>query len=263
MTKRSTFPTCPLLLFLFILALSPLTDDARWSDLGRGSSDGPKSLRGPSELLFCVASAAEATLGSSEAIFLDRWDILGLLFTRGSVYASGLEGFWWCTGEELGVSRRGLTRLCGTERRFCCGSNSLLQRRRRINIIRNKLCGRDGHTFSSHAHPVFSTRAANPVLHGPAGFSVLPGRQSLSQNKGRSQVKPRCSQNLPPSSTNQIQAPKMSFVETSPSSRPGLGVLPDEDPFEELQFSAGVAGPVLLHLFKQTLLQHKGVVAPA
>lgn len=92
-----------------------------------------------------MASAASvrvtclAALGSSEAVFLDRWDILGLLFTRGSVYASGLEGFGWCTGEELGVSRRGLTRICGTARRFCCGSNSLLQRKRRISIVTQEL----------------------------------------------------------------------------------------------------------------------------
>lgn len=60
-----------------------------------------------------------ATLGRSVDVFLDRWDILGLFLTRGSVYASGLEGFWLCTGEELGVSRRGLTWVCGTVRRFC------------------------------------------------------------------------------------------------------------------------------------------------
>lgn len=44
----------------------------------------------------------------------------------------------------------------------------------------------------------------------------------------------------------------------------GAGVsalLPDQDPFEELQLSGGVAGPVLLHLRKQTALQHKGVAA--
>lgn len=55
--------------------------------------------------------ACLAALGSSVAVFVDRWDILGLLLTRGSVYASGLEGSRWCTGEELGVSRRGLTRV--------------------------------------------------------------------------------------------------------------------------------------------------------
>lgn len=37
-------------------------------------------------------------------------------------------------------------------------------------------------------------------------------------------------------------------------------MVPDEDPFQELQLSAGVAGPVLLHVFKQAVLQHKGVV---
>lgn len=66
---------------------------------------------------------------------MDRWDILGPLFTRGSVYTSGLDGVWWCAGEELGISRRGLTRTCGTARRFSCGSNSLLQRKKSIYIV--------------------------------------------------------------------------------------------------------------------------------
>lgn len=54
--------------------------------------------------------------------------------------------------------------------------------------------------------------------------------------------------------------PKFSF---SHLPLPVSALLPDEDPFQELQLSGGVARPVLPHVFKQTVLQHKGVVATA
>lgn len=37
-------------------------------------------------------------------------------------------------------------------------------------------------------------------------------------------------------------------------------VLPDKDSFQKLLVSRGVARPVLLHILKQTVLQHKCVV---
>lgn len=70
------------------------------------------------------------------AVLLDKWDILGFLLARGSVYSSGREGFGRCAGEELVVSRSGLTWASGTVRRFCCGENSLLQSN---NKVINKL----------------------------------------------------------------------------------------------------------------------------
>lgn len=102
-----------------------------------------KSLRGSSELLFpsfpdaSVTSLWAAcldglTLDLSLAALLDKWDILGFLLARGSVYSSGREGFGRCAGEELGVSRSGLTWASGTVRRFCCGWNSLLHRNKKV-----------------------------------------------------------------------------------------------------------------------------------
>lgn len=96
-----------------------------------------KSLLGSSEL-FCSSSALapvsvrvpcfdDLRLEFSLADFLDRRDILGFLLARGSADSSRRECFGRCAGEELGVSRRGLTCASGTVRRFCCGWKSLLQ----------------------------------------------------------------------------------------------------------------------------------------
>lgn len=91
----------------------------------------------PSSPVACVTSFGAAcsdglNLDLPFGLLLDKWDILGFLLARGSVYSSGRECFGWCAGEEWGVSRRGLTWASGTDRRFCGGWNSLLQRNHNV-----------------------------------------------------------------------------------------------------------------------------------
>lgn len=119
-----------------LAASSSSSSSCRWQTADRES----KSLLGSSEFL-CLSSAA-ASLTSfwaawrdvldvdlAPAVLLDKWDILGFLLARGSVYSSGRECFGRCAGDELGVSRSGLTWASGTLRRLGCGWNSLLHKK--------------------------------------------------------------------------------------------------------------------------------------
>lgn len=114
---------------------SSLSATSRWQAADRES----ESFWGSREFLcppFPVASVTSLkaacsdrlTLDLSSAVLQDKRDILGFLLAKGSVYSSGREGFGRRAGEELGVSLSGLTWASGTERRFCCGWNSLLHR---------------------------------------------------------------------------------------------------------------------------------------
>lgn len=115
------------------------TSSSCWQTADKESN----SFRGSSEF-FCLPSAVASVtslwagcsdglnLDVSRAVLFDKWDILGFLLARGSVYSSGRECFGRCAGEELGVSRSGLTWALGTVRRFCCGWNSLLHTNEKI-----------------------------------------------------------------------------------------------------------------------------------
>lgn len=73
---------------------------------------------------------------------------------------------------------------------------------------------------------------------------------------------PLCRTQTPPHSNTRPQNQPQTLAEASPSpQRRVWALLPDEAAFQELQLPGGVAGPVLLHVFEQTALQHKGVAA--
>lgn len=112
------------------------TSSSCWQTADRESNN----FRGSSEFFFPSSTLASMTslwaacldglnLDLSLGVLLDKWDILGFLLASGSVYSSGRECFGRCAGEELGVSRSGLTWASGTVRRFCCGWNSLLHKK--------------------------------------------------------------------------------------------------------------------------------------
>lgn len=111
-----------------LLAVSSLEVANRESKSFSASSESQRSsFAFPSVSLWfpCSFSVSNDLLQED---LLDRWDIRGFLLVETSVKSSTRECLKRWAGEELGVSRRGLTWALGTVRRFCCGWKSLLSK---------------------------------------------------------------------------------------------------------------------------------------